>query len=135
MTDEATNKPPTPDFSQYQVLVDMGFEAAVVERQELKAMIADMEAKVDALNKDIEAAMVVADVKTVLWNGIPVRRQNGKSASKIDAKLLASAGVSADVITGATIPGTSYTYVIVADPAAKKTKKDIAMEATSGDAS
>ena len=121
-------------WSDHSALLELDFNTKLERRRELTAIIKDAETELDDLNKDLQAAMAVADVTKVVWNGMTASIRNGSSPSKVDKKLLIQRGVDPDLIADCTIPGKGYSYFFLDDPA-NRTKKDKAqLEATGGDA-
>lgn len=130
-------------FTDFPVLIEMDFADLLTQRAEIKGTMEELDKQLKDVNSQIEAAMVVAEVGKVEWEGRPVERRNGRSASSIDGKLLASEGVDPDVIKRCTKPGAPYTYIMVgmteeekAEAAAKKrmAKEDKELGVAGGDA-
>lgn len=114
-------------WSDYPTLGQMEFNTKITRRRELSALVKQAEAELDELNKDLQAAMVVSGVSKVLWNGMVASIRGGRSAAKIDGKLLVTNGVDADVVKECTVPGTAYSYFFLDDPE-NRTKKEAARD-------
>lgn len=98
------------------MLQEMQFQELVERYIEIKDTIDALEVERKDVASDIEAALAVAGQKRVRYSDhFCVEACNGGTGSKIDAKLLASKGVAADVINECTIPGKKYTYVQIVD--------------------
>lgn len=79
--------------------------------RELAQIIASAEAERKELNDYIKQMMIDAGADSVYGDDWMVIKSNGRSASKIDPKLLLANGVKMDVIERSTVPGDSYQYV------------------------
>src|SRR5512146_3171103 len=103
-------------WTDFPVLLEMEFGDKVDRYAEIVDTITALEAEKKLLSADIEAALIVAEQRRVEIDDDHVMEDcNGGTASRIDAKLLASKGVAADVITACTVPGKKYTYVQLVD--------------------
>lgn len=93
----------------------------LVERHK-SASSAEKEAKreKDEAGKDIQAALAAVDRDCVMDGLDKVTIVNGRSAARVDAKLLYQAGVSEDVIARCTVMGNEFAYALISSPREKK---------------
>lgn len=105
-----------PMWDEFPVLTTMEFRELAEQYIEVKETIDMLELQKKDIAEKIEAAMIVADQKRVRYGDRHCFEQSkGTNPSRIDSKLLAGLGVSAEVIKAATIPGKSYTYIQAID--------------------
>lgn len=109
-----------PQWDESQELEMLDFEKKAFRYKMLKEQIDVMEPERKQLAEELETIMTAANVNQVMFQGVVCSRRNGGQPSRIDATLLLEAGVDADVIARATVPGGKYTYFEMRDPAKQK---------------
>jgi len=91
-------------------------ESLYTERRNTKAAEDHATAQRKELDESLDSLMIDMNVgKIVMPDGFVISLVKSSSAPKIDAKLLLSLGVPADVIAQSTVPGNPFKYVLVAD--------------------
>jgi hypothetical protein len=74
----------------------------------------------DEAGRDIMAALGAVGRDSIMDGDAKVSVVNGRSAARIDAKLLFQLGVSEDIIAKATVMGNEFSYALVTLPKEKK---------------
>lgn len=105
-----------PPYDQFEELVDGEFEVLVEDYR--VAHEAETEAKEEKkrIAAKLEPYLVMAEVDKVLCGGLVVVRCYGHGPSSINKQFLLEAGVPADVLAEAVVPGKPYTYIQVRRP-------------------
>lgn len=106
-----------PMWDDIPELVELGwFRDKVTELIDLKRKKAEIEGQIKDVGLEVESGLAVAGAKRVRFgDNWCIEQAGGRSANRIDARLLAAQGVSPEAIAAATKPGRSYTYVQVLD--------------------
>jgi hypothetical protein len=102
-----------PVWTEYRELKQLGFGDLVEKRTRIKDEIDFRKKKMDELDQEIAAALMVAGTEKVTWEDRPVQIVHSRSGSKIVPEKLLEYGVSASVIRDSTVPGKEYQYVLV----------------------
>ena len=113
-----------PCFDQFPELREAKFGKLVDERQTIHHEIEFRKTKLEKLNAEIEAAMIVAHVGKVEAEGYHVIRCEGQGREQISAEKLLQLGVDPDIIRAATVRGNPYTFIQVRNPQKKKEGKE-----------
>jgi hypothetical protein len=108
-----------PQADSIPKLKGMKFHQLVERHRSASAAEKDAKAEKDEAGKDIMAALGAVGRDSVMDGAVKVSVVNGRSAARIDAKLLYQAGVSEDVIARCTVMGNEFAYALVTAPKEK----------------
>lgn len=107
------------NWSKIPALEELGFDELCMERTRLYDLGKKCEKDLKEINEQIQNVLQMAlpeGERKVQWKNFQVMINKGRAAAKLDEKLLLEAGVDAQIIADATIPGKEYTYIqFVAD--------------------
>lgn len=101
------------EWTEFPEISDLEFDKKVREYRGLVEREKTIKSLKYVLKVEIEAALMVAGEKRLRVDNLMAVQCNGSTASRLDAKMLVSAGVDADIIVACTVPGTKYTYIQV----------------------
>lgn len=111
-------KPPTPEWTESQYLVDNDFQTLAARRAELKELRDQIDKEIDELDPQIGAMIATADMKSVRFGYHRFTLGYSSHGGRLSKEKLLEAGVTPEQIERATTPktiGNAYVRVTAID--------------------